>query len=247
MTHTGSRTPRALLAGLIVFAAGVAGFVAYRHADVPADSRLEPLSASNDATEPEQSADEGATEPKPPARTIPDRLPDITLSNIEGKPTALASFGGRPLMVNFWATWCAPCRREIPLLNKIRMQRKSQNAEIVGIAVDFKDEVIAFVKKTPISYPLLMGEEDGLAAAEAFGMGMGLPFSVFVDSQNRILTIKVGELHEDEANFAFDRLRDIDNGILTRDAAQALVAEAFKEMATERAKAEAAQAEHSPH
>ena len=68
----------------------------------------------------------------------------------------------------------------------------------------------------PLNYPLLIGEEDGLAAAEAFGMGMAFPFSVFVDSQNRILTIKIGELHEDEANFAFDRLRDIDNGVLTR-------------------------------
>ena len=63
---------------------------------------------------------------------------------------------------------------------------------------------------------------------------------MFVDSQNRILTIKVGELHEDEANFAFDRLRDIDNGVLTREAAQALVADAFREMAAERAKTEAA-------
>jgi hypothetical protein len=85
-----------------------------------------------------------------------------------------------------------------------------------------------------LSYPLLIGEEDGLAAAEAFGMGMAFPFSVFVDSQNRILTVKVGELHEDEANFAFDRLRDIDNGILTRKAAQDAVAEAFREMASER-------------
>jgi hypothetical protein len=96
-----------------------------------------------------------------------------------------------------------------------------------------------------LNYPLLIGEEDGLAAAEAFGMGMGFPFSVFVDSQNRILTVKVGELHEDEANFAFDRLRDIDNGVLTRDAAQKLVAEAFREMAAERARNEADEGAHA--
>ena len=115
------------------------------------------------------------------------------------------------------------------------MQRKGQNAEIVGVAVDFRDDVLKFVAKTPLNYPLLIGEEDGLAAAEAFGMGMAFPFSVFVDSQNRILTVKVGELHEDEANFAFDRLRDIDNNVLTRTGAQAAVAEAFREMAAERA------------
>jgi thiol-disulfide isomerase/thioredoxin len=247
VTQTGSSPSRALLAGIIVMAAGVAGFVAYRHVDAPPDSKLEPVIASAAGAQPAAPAEAAAGEPKPPAKRIPDKLPDVTLANLEGKPTALASFAGRPLMVNFWATWCAPCRREIPLLNKIRMQRQAQNAEIVGIAVDFKDEVLAFVKKTPISYPLLMGEEDGLAAAEAFGMGMGLPFSVFVDSQNHILTIKVGELHEDEANFAFDRLRDIDNGVLTREAAQQLVTDAFREMAAERAKVEAAQAEHGAH
>jgi thiol-disulfide isomerase/thioredoxin len=230
---SGSRAPRLLGAALIIIAAAGAGFFAYR-AKQPAPSLVEEAVAP-----PAPAVPPVAAEPEPPQRkAVPDTLPDITLADRAGKPTKLTSFGGRPLMVNFWATWCAPCRREIPLLNKIRMERKAQNAEIVGIAVDFREDVLAFVKKTPLSYPLLIGEEDGLAAAEAFGMGMGFPFSVFVDSQNRILTIKVGELHEDEANFAFDRLRDIDNGSLTREAAQAAVNDAFREMATERAKSE---------
>jgi len=236
-----SRFPRALVAVLIIVAAGVLGFVGYAlygltHFGV---SGVRPVESTGPAPQ-------SAAEPAPPAaesakkKPIPDTLPDITLEDRDGKPTKLTSFGGRPLMVNFWATWCAPCRREIPLLNRIRAERKAQNAEIVGIAVDFKDDVRDFVKKVPFKYPLLIGEEDGLAAAEAFGMGMALPFSVFVDSQNRILTIKIGELHEDEANFAFDRLRDIDNGVLTREAAQAMVADAFREMAAERARSEAA-------
>jgi len=148
-------------------------------------------------------------------------------------------------MVNFWATWCAPCRREIPLLNKIRMERRHQNAEIVGVAVDFREDVLKFVQKTPLNYPLLIGEEDGLAAAEAFGMGMGFPFSVFVDSQNRILTVKLGELHEDEANFAFDRLKDIDDGRLSLEDAQSAVVEAFRTMSAERAKKEQAEGSDS--
>ena len=227
MTNTEPKKPRALLAVLIVAAAGALGFGAYTlnrpTAEPPAPAPV-PAASASDAPPAEETQ----------KKKVPDTLPDITLANLEGKPTKLASFGGRPLMVNFWATWCAPCRREIPLLNKIRGQRKAQNAEIVGVAVDFRDDVLKYVKSTPIDYPLLMGEEDGLAAAEAFGMGMAFPFSVFVDSQNRILTIKIGELHEDEANFAFDRLRDIDNGVLTREAAQALIADAFREMAAAR-------------
>lgn len=234
MNSSGFSTLRLLGAALVVIAAGAVGFFAYR-ANQPAATLVEEVGAAQaPATPPAADAD------TPKTKAIPDTLPDITLADRDGKPTKLASFGGRPLMVNFWATWCAPCRREIPLLNKIRMQRKAQNAEIVGVAVDFRDDVLSFVAKTPLNYPLLIGEEDGLAAAEAFGMGMGFPFSVFVDSQNRILTIKVGELHEDEANFAFDRLRDIDNGTLTREAAQVAVGDAFREMAAERAKTETA-------
>ena len=238
--------PRALLAALIIVGAGAAGYVAYRVGG-PASSAGPDAPPS--VQQPPQDDPALAAQAEPEAdkkKSVPDTLPAITLANLEGKPTPLASFAGRPLLVNFWATWCAPCRREIPLLNKIRTQRKSQNAEIVGIAVDFKDDVVKYTQKTHIAYPLLIGEEDGLAAAEAFGMGMAFPFSVFVDSQNRILTIKIGELHEDEANFAFDRLRDIDNGVMTRDVAQAAVADAFKEMAAERARSAEAEPSQSP-
>jgi thiol-disulfide isomerase/thioredoxin len=236
--------PRALLAALIIVGAGAAGYVAYR-VNQPASSAV--TEALRPVEKPALAAVPAPSEPEADKKkSVPDLLPAITLANLEGKPTTLASFAGRPLLVNFWATWCAPCRREIPLLNKIRTQRKSQNAEIVGIAVDFKDDVVKYTQKTHIGYPLLIGEEDGLAAAEAFGMGMAFPFSVFVDSQNRILTIKIGELHEDEANFAFDRLRDIDNGVLTREAAQAAVADAFREMATERARTADAEPTQSP-
>lgn len=233
MKSSGFSTLRMLSAGIIAVLAGALGFFAYR-AHQPAPSGLRPVSTAAAPDPASVVTDAGASKPK----KVPDTLPEIILADRNGVSTKLSSFGGRPLMVNFWATWCAPCRREIPLLNKIRVERKAQNAEIVGVAVDFKEDVLKFLQKTPLSYPLLIGEEDGLAAAESFGMGMAFPFSVFVDSKNRILTIKIGELHEDEANFAFDRLKDIDNGVLTREAAQAQVAAAFRKMAAERAQQE---------
>ena len=246
MKSPGSAAPRFLGAALIILAAGLLGYFAYRMKG-GSDSAAPAASAPMTTAAPESVT---ATAPQPPAATqarkaIPDTLPEVTLADRDGKPTRLSSFGGRPLMVNFWATWCAPCRREIPLLNKIRAQRKAQNAEIVGIAVDFRDDVLKFVQKTPLNYPLLIGEEDGLAAAEAFGMGMAFPFSVFVDSKNRILTVKIGELHEDEVNFAFDRLKDIENGMMTREAAQAAVSDAFRQMAADRARKESEDPAHA--
>jgi peroxiredoxin len=229
----GFSKPRLIAAAAAAIGSGAVGFFAYRVTHPVVAPVIESRGTTELITPPKI-----ATTDTPKAKAIPDTLPDITLADRNGNPTKLTSFGGRPLMVNFWATWCAPCRREIPLLNKIRAQRKAQNAEIVGVAVDFKEDVLKFVAKTSLSYPLLIGEEDGLAAAEAFGMGMAFPFSVFVDSKNRILTVKIGELHEDEANFAFDRLKDIDDGILTREAAQAAVAVAFREMATQRAQSD---------
>ena len=236
MSQSNPSQARYFVGPLIVLVAGIAGYFAYKAAKSPETAKLEAVAEPAPMSAPAPST---LIEPDTPRKAVPDSLPDITLAAVDGTPTKLSSFGGRPLMVNFWATWCAPCRREIPLLNKLRAQRQTQNAEIVGIAVDFRDDVLQFVKKVPIQYPLLIGEEDGLAAAEAFGMGMAFPFSVFADSKGRLLTIKVGELHEDEANFAFDRLQDVDNGILTLPAAQAAVNDAFREMALERAKKEA--------
>jgi thiol-disulfide isomerase/thioredoxin len=237
--QTGSAATRILVALVIVAAAGAGGYFGFRQV---ANQSGESAALTPEASPADIAA--AAAQPKPdaPSRTIPDTLPDITLADRDGTPTRLASFAGRPLMVNFWATWCAPCRREIPLLNKIRKERQATNGEIVGIAVDFKEEVLKFTQQVSIDYPLLIGEDDGLAAAEAFGMGMAFPFSIFIDSQNRILTVKIGELHEDEANFAFDRLQDIDRGALTREAAQAQVAAAFKQMAAARATSGSAEA-----
>jgi thiol-disulfide isomerase/thioredoxin len=237
---SGSSSLRLAGAALVVVAAGIGGYYFYMSSRDTGGSALTPAASAP----PAPAAPVADATPK---KTVPDTLPDITLADRDGKPTKLASFGGRPLMVNFWATWCGPCRREIPLLNKIRTERQAQNGEIVGIAVDFREDVLKFVAKVPLSYPLLIGEEDGLAAAEAFGMGMAFPFSVFVDSQNRILTVKIGELHEDEANFAFDRLRDIDNGTLTRQEAQTAVADAFREMAAERSRHEPGAETNSAH
>lgn len=149
----------------------------------------------------------------------------------------LSEWKGRPTVINFWATWCEPCRREIPLLLKLRQENAAAGLEVVGIAVDSRDAVLKYAQEMHIDYPVLIGEQEGLQAVQAFGMETELPFSVFADSQGRIVTLKVGELHADEAAFILDRVRDVDTGRLALGTARRQISAEIAQLAAERARA----------
>jgi thiol-disulfide isomerase/thioredoxin len=156
----------------------------------------------------------------PVARKTPERIPDLALPGLDGASHRLSEWSGRPLVVNFWATWCEPCRREIPLLRSLRSEHVAKRLEIVGIAIDYADPVRKYVVDNRLSYPVLLGEQGGLEAAAAFGMDTVLPFSVFVDAGGRIVALKVGELHRDEAELILDRIAKLDSGSLSLQAAR---------------------------
>lgn len=162
------------------------------------------------------SAPEAAAPESAPAigRTIPETLPDFTLATLEGPPRALSSFDHPSLIVNFWATWCAPCRREIPLLRQLRAERGDRGVEVVGVAVDFREDVVKYAADIGLDYPLLIGEEDGLAAADAFGIEPVFPFTIFADAKRRIVAVKVGELHADESAYILDHIERVNAGTL---------------------------------
>src|SRR5690606_29476300 len=101
------------------------------------------------------------------AKPVPHLLPAFALPDSDGTVRNLDEWAGRPLMVNFWATWCGPCREEIPLLNELRAEALAPNLEVIGIAVDFRDDVLAYTQETPIDYPVLIGEEEGFMALQA--------------------------------------------------------------------------------
>jgi thiol-disulfide isomerase/thioredoxin len=167
---------------------------------------------------------------------IPDTLPQFELADRDGKMRRLSDWKGQPLLVNYWATWCGPCRREIPLLNQLRAEHKAMKLEVIGIAVDFRDDVLTYAKENPISYPLLIGEEDGLAAVKAMGVeNAAFPFTVFADSRQRIVAVKFGELHRDDAELILDRLAKVDAGTLGLPAAREQITAGLKELATKRA------------
>ena len=156
----------------------------------------------------------------PVVRTIPERIPDLSLPGLDGASHSLSEWSGRPLLVNFWATWCEPCRREIPLLKSLRSERVAKRLEIVGIAIDYGDPVRKYVIDNRMSYSVLLGERGGLEAAAAFGMDTILPFSAFADAGGRIVALKVGELHRDEAELILDRIAKLDSGSLSLQAAR---------------------------
>ena len=175
------------------------------------------------ATAPGMPAATGAAAGKKTARVIPEVLPDFTLATLEGPPRALSSYQHPSLIVNFWATWCAPCRREIPLLRQLRAERGARGVEVLGIAVDFREDVETYVAKIGLDYPLMIGEEDGLAAADAFGIDPAFPFTVFADAQRRIVAVKVGELRADEAAFILDHIELLNAGRLPLKEVQGLI------------------------
>jgi peroxiredoxin len=125
----------------------------------------------------------------------PDRLPDFSLRDLNGETRSIGEWANQPLLINFWATWCAPCRREMPLLQTLHMERAQTGLQILGIAIDRQADVQSYITESGISYPILWGEGDAIEVTDLLGVPeLGLPFTVLVDHDGRILTIYVGEL-----------------------------------------------------
>jgi thiol-disulfide isomerase/thioredoxin len=215
-----ARLGTAGIAVAVAAIAGIAGFLAFRSIDGAPQDGVRALRPVAERTGPERARapaaeTTGVDAPATAAGPIPDLLPDFELATREGPPRRLSSFSDPVLIVNFWATWCAPCRREIPLLNSLQREFAASGVEVIGVAVDFREDVLAYADRIGIGYPLLIGEEDGLAAAQAFGMNLVLPFTVFADAGRRIVALKVGELHDDEARFILDRIEALNVGQAT--------------------------------
>ena len=124
-------------------------------------------------------------------------LRSATMVDLSGKPRAPAEWGGRVLVWNFWATWCAPCREEIPLLIAAREKYGLSGIEIVGIAVDNAAKVREFSSSFNISYPILLAEADGIELMRKLGNSSGgLPYTVVADRQGKVVYRKLGALKQ---------------------------------------------------
>ena len=128
--------------------------------------------------------------------TVPDlRLPDLASAT----PRSLREWSDKALIINFWATWCAPCRKEMPLLEQVHQQWRDRGVAVVGVAIDRLEPVQSFVGEAGISYPILVGEQEAMGLAESFAPDLpGLPLTVLAAPGGEILQRHVGEIHAEE-------------------------------------------------
>ena len=141
--------------------------------------------------------------PVMPKATASDVLgtyrPAFELKDLEGKLRSIDEWNGKVILVNFWATWCPPCKKEMPAFISLYEQYQKQGFEIIGIALDDKQSVQDFADTLGVNYTVMAAEYEGLQLSRSYGNRIGaLPFSVFVDRSGTIQFIKVGEISKQQ-------------------------------------------------
>lgn len=127
------------------------------------------------------------------------KLLDASFESLDGTPTPIAKWNGKTLIVNFWATWCAPCREEMPDFVKAQTEFGGKGLQFVGVAIDRKPAVEKFAKELAINYPILLGDVAWLDALKTMGNPQGvLPFTVVFSPKSEVMLRRVGKLKYSE-------------------------------------------------
>lgn len=139
-------------------------------------------------------------------RTAPDEGPAsgettiaaMTFADLDGKPQGFGQWRGKVVVVNFWATWCAPCREEIPLLVKLQEKYRDYGLQLVGVAIDQPEKVRPYALEMGMNFPILIGSLDAIDLTKALGNRAGvLPFTVVVGRDGKIAKRHVGIVKQD--------------------------------------------------
>jgi thiol-disulfide isomerase/thioredoxin len=196
---------RPVLLTAVLSAAAVLGYVTYR-------------GLTGEAGSPE-----GAESTPLPAVAT---LPEFSLPNLAGEQQSIRSWPGKPMLINFWATWCAPCLREIPMLKELQTARP--DLQVVGIAIDKPDLVGQFASDIQFNYPVLVGQNEAWAAASALGVNIfALPFTIFTGGDGSLLGVHTGELHAEHLERFREVADDLGAGRIDVETARGLMADAI--------------------
>lgn len=145
-----------------------------------------------------------STAPTPPAGVRVagrgDPMPALSLPDLAGRRVSLpAAYAGRPLLINFWASWCGPCIKEMPELDRYAASQGANGAQVVGIALDHAEDVRAFLQRTPVAYPVLLDVAGPADSGVRLGNPKGvLPYSVLISADGRIAKQKLGPFQPGE-------------------------------------------------
>ena len=134
------------------------------------------------------------------AQVLGIRRPDFTLPDLDGRPRSISEWDGKVVAINFWATWCPPCLKEVPEFVSLQEKYRAQGLRFIGIALQKPEEVREFVAEHRVNYTILAGEMEVIKLAEAYGNHIGaLPYTAIIDRNGQIVHVKPGVLPIEEA------------------------------------------------
>ena len=124
---------------------------------------------------------------------------NLSFDTPDGKSLAMSSFRGKPLLVNFWATWCPPCVEELPLLDYFYQENKDKSWQVLGLAVDQPSAVRTWLQTRPLNFPVAMAGLGGTELSKSLGnLAGGLPFSVVFGAGGDLLHRKIGKVQPED-------------------------------------------------
>ena len=129
---------------------------------------------------------------------IGSQRPEFAMMDIEGNIRKISDWDGEVVLLNFWATWCPPCLKEIPDFIEVQQQLQNQGFQIIGVAVDNEDDTRAFASEMAMNYPVMAGEMEAIELSQRYGNKIGgLPYSAIIDRNGKITHTITGELSKD--------------------------------------------------
>lgn len=140
-------------------------------------------------------------------RYLGQTAPGFSLPDLQGKMRDVKDWRGKIVVLNFWASWCGPCRKEIPMFNAVQKEYGTDDVQFVGLAVDNIPAIRKFMDSVPIHYPVLVGGMDALDLVSQYGNVHGtLPYTVFIDRKGKIAVIVSGLLTREYVVRTIERL-----------------------------------------